>query len=131
MSSITGTIVATFLRMEPMVPMSGYIIDPFHREGVAGRAWQLTGLHGEPMPLTTLGGFTGGTLAAARAAHKTLQGQVVVIVDDFGITWTNLVVVRASPTVAFPITGGVGDLGGKTVMLRTEWLIDTAAIGYA
>lgn len=131
MSSIIGIATYSFIRMEGAVPLAGEILTRMLRKGVAGVAYVSISWHGEPGQVVCQSGWANAAAAAsAKIGHKGLQGQVVSVVDDWGITWTNLVCVDARNVMEEPLVTGVGTLSGKTVKLTTVFTFDPAALFY-
>lgn len=130
MSSIAGLATSTFVVMRGPVQLAGYRLKELVTPGVYGKAWQLTGFHGRPFTMTTDAGFLVSGLGAAKIAHGALQGQVVTVTDDYGVAWTNVVVIGVEFIAEIPLGTPVGDLSGKEVLLRTRWVLDIAATYY-
>ena len=71
----------------------GESVEEITRPGADGHAWKYQGLRSEQRQLTTVSDFaSAGAARAEMAGYAALKGQLVTIVDDFGQTYTDVMI---------------------------------------
>ena len=120
-----------FIRMDGVVRASGPMMKDISQEGVAGAAFQRYAYRGEPFPIRTTAAFTfPADVASAQILYAQYQTRNVNITDDFGNTFSNVMVLSARVVDVRKIASGVGLLSAKNYLVTAEWELQSVAVGY-
>lgn len=117
----------TVLRMDGEIPLSGAELEELRRNGIAGSEFRDVSWRAEPASVMTT------TLCASASAARTaylayyaLRGTLVTVVDDNGITHSNVMVRRVRQLGIAPVVGG----GSITHILTCAWELQDCSTAY-
>ena len=111
------------------LPRAHLVMEDITRPGVAGKAFQVTGLHGSAQTIevfSPIGSVNVGLVAnGLMTAFTNLEGSVVTIVDDFGQSRGNFMV-KAVDEVRKDVFSSATELSASAVYgwLVTSWTIE-------
>ena len=108
-----------------MVPLVGDQFQDISMPGVPGVAKIWTGTRGQPRNLITtqaLGPYDSLELRLRRAKYE--QGNLVTIIDDYGVTWYYLFVLQVEVAQVLPVASGIGAAAGAVGLILTEWVVE-------
>ena len=75
-----------------------------------------------------MSGHTSAALAETAAANYTAaQGTSVTVVDEFGITWNNVMVLGVTDISIQAVSTSVGGPANATHIVRARWLMRTTS----
>ncbi|MBI9016898.1 MAG: hypothetical protein JEZ07_06510 [Phycisphaerae bacterium] len=92
--------------------------------GIAGSTWRKFPAKSDPGQLVTICDY--GSAAAANAAinnYKLLEGELVSVVDQLGVTYNNVMVIKVTTETRYAgtIVGGLGGIAGAAVLVIANW----------
>lgn len=126
MSSIGGN---TVFSISGQVPLSGYIVEDLLRKGVAGKEYRRIYFAGGEERLISITLISGVSyINDMKVAYKALQSNLVTIVDDYGDTWTNIMVKDVRVAEVKPVVNST--VSGVTHVAITEWTVEPTATYY-
>ena len=119
----------TMLSMQGLIKPASQTLAEFSRGGVDGKGYQKMGERPEPFTLITSVGLAGTTDISDRMDHYiSLIGTLVSIIDEMGVTWTNVLVRGVQPVEAgtgarLLIVGGTTTVNptNARAMLVAQW----------
>ncbi len=105
--------------------LAGLTMTDVTRPGVAGKAWQDTGVSAEPFQLRTFGHFINKGLAASAVEdYAATKGSLVTYADDDGTSWLNMVVLAAKPVRPIFRVLNSSDAGIDYFVLEAVWTLE-------
>lgn len=112
------------------IPYAGVKLRDITREGIAGKAFRVVGLHAYPQVVasTTLVN-SAVTIKTTMSAYAALMGGLVTVVDDFGDSRSNILVHDVQQVEAFGILTPVPATGANKV-LQCYWLLEDLSTSY-
>jgi hypothetical protein len=106
--------------LKGLVDPPGLILDDATRAGVDGSAYLEMQSTGEPFEMEGIRDCTDATDAATKyAALKAMQGTKVSVIDDYGKTWLDVVILRVRRSFQHKLinaAGGVLSGTGRAVL---------------
>jgi len=122
----------SFITLGGMIQHAGYTSRVVTRPGVAGIAYQLTGLTGEPFDLHPIADCATAQALTNVKKHfcYTLPQSLVTVVDDSLVSWTNLWLVRAVPVMERKMTPVGGGIRAGTWILQLRVTLQPTATSY-
>lgn len=121
MASIGGR---TVLRLKGIIePATGEKLQDITRPGVDGVAYRKVGKRASRTQLTTIVDLASGNVETEIDEYKALEGTLVTIVDEAGITWSNVAVLMVRPLPIRRVASSVGGINGGTRILTCQWVV--------
>lgn len=115
--------IYNFITIKGAINLQQQRLEPFSRPGVNGESFQSLGRRAEVSTFTaTRDVSTLSSAANLLTAYSNLVGSVVIITDDLGVSWSNMLVTAVRQVSAKRIIKGVGGLViNPAVRQVVEW----------
>lgn len=116
-----------FLTLRGSINVMQERLEEFTRPGVDGMSFQAVGERAEVSQLQTVRDLAYASSAAnMMSSYKALVGEVVTIVDDDGVSWYNMLVLKVTQVSNEKIVGSVGGLVTGALALQTvNWEVQS------
>jgi len=116
-----------FLTLRGSINVMQERLEEFTRPGVDGMSFQAVGERAEVSQLQTVRDLAYASSAASMmSSYKALVGDVVTIVDDDGVSWYNMLVLKVMQVSNEKIIGSVGGLVSGALALQTvNWEVQS------
>jgi hypothetical protein len=129
-ASISDGSPVTFITLKGQVQPPGLMTEDISRPGVNGSAFRELQVSGEPFEMRGLRDCLNAADAKAKfALLKAMQGKTVTVVDDYGQSWTDVMLLsveKAEQNALVLAAGGVQ--ASATALLAVRFVMQVATV---
>lgn len=122
----------SFITFDGVPQLASYEVKEIEENpGAAGVAYNVIGFKGPEFEVVSITGATDtSAVSAAIIAYNALKSSIVTVVDDLGISWTNILIIDVTITRRQKILRPVGDMAGYNYLIETRWRMRPTATYY-